>query len=647
MAQGKDYILELVDPGYKSIKITEGGLLKIQSKILFLLQRPFFIADKTLFERGKMAKQGDKPYESESFKTTYYNYLAKLDMGVTEFDIQKAPIPVKFPDTTILNNLPGFVSTYLYRQYYTPDPSVNHSDLCLIDLKVLDKLKQSETKRSDAEMLANKHYVYLASDTTANKDKERILELFGDAAKQGNHVSIPPSFLQYALLAPAELSQLLTMADNTGGDDLGDLRDRVTNGSLNPGKMDDLKTLMDDAGIMIIRNIYERLSIYMKNSPVISQDSADDTVLRAAFDNCLSKIMLFLKLNHLFGDFIKFKKFEAKEENKSTPGKPAESEQEQVTIDQLIEVVSSGKAPPEFTEAMLANILLGIGMSDKIKDVDELHKGLGELLDELLRDAEGGDEEDGEEGKEGEPEVGSAPSSRTSSPSMSSMLSPGPTHSILKKTPRARARASPTPSSSSVKSHSVKSHSSATPSSPVSTPSSPVSTSARPPMLAIMPAPEPKKANTNIPRVPYCAYPVTKLDIGKKEIEVSASSNVNLQVATGFTLNANDIIRLPLTGDSKVYTVTRTGDASTPYVSSGPDSSILAANTIKAHTGMPSAGLYIVIYHGKQTVCKSAYTTIAGQKNIFKFGDEGIGSKFRIITNDVTNDLRSVDNNLT
>ena len=62
---------------------------------------------------------------------------------------------------------------------------------------------------------------------------------------------------------------------------------------------------------------------------------------------------------------------------------------------------------------------------------------------------------------------------------------------------------------------------------------------------------------------------------------------------------------------------------------------------------MPSAGLYIVIYNGNQTVCKSAYTTIAGQKNIFKFGDEGIGSKFRVITNDVTNDLVSVDDNLT
>jgi hypothetical protein len=582
MVQGNDYIIDNVEPGYKSIKITEAGLLKIQSKILFLLQRPFFIADKTLFERGKMAKQGDKPYESVSFKTTYYNYLAKLDMGVTEFDIKQPQIPVKFPDTTILNNLPGFVSTYLYRQYYVYDPKVNYSDLCLIDLKVLDELKKAETKRSDEEMLANKHYVYLASTSTANKDKERILELFGDAAKQGAHITIPPSFLQYALLTPAELSHLLKMTNNTGGDDLGDLRDRINNDSLNPGKMDDLKTLMDDAGIMIIRNIYERLAIYMNNSPVISQDNPDDSLLRAAFDNCLSKIMLFLKLNHLFGDFIRFKKFEAKEENKSTTGKPADSEQDSVTIDQLIEYVSSGKAPPKFTEAMLANILLVIGMSDKITTADDIHKRLGELL---KRSSE-------------EETAGSTIPRKASGPAKP----PAAPASSLPSAPSSPAKPSSSPSSILVK---------------------------PPPMLAILPAPEPKKANNNnVTRVPYCAYLVTNLDIGKKEIKISTSSNVNLQVATGFPLKPNDIIRLPLTEDSKVYTVTLTGDASTPFQTTDPTKDKVTASTIKLPDGV-KPGLYIITT-GKKQICDVADIRI---NRLIKLDPSvGIVNTFRLIT---------------
>lgn len=607
MVQGKDYIIDNVEPGYKSIKITEAGLLKIQSKILFLLQRPFFIADKTLLERGKMAKQGDKPYESESFKTTYYNYLAKLDMGVTEFDIKQSQIPVKFPDTTILNNLPGFVSTYLYRQYYVQDSNVNYSDLCLIDLKVLDKLKQTETKRSDEEMLANKHYVYLASASAANKDKERIVELFGDAAKQGAHITIPPSFLQYALLTPAELSHLLIMANNTGGDYLGDLRDRVENGSLNPGKMDDLKTLMDDAGIMIIRNIYKRLAIYMKNSPVISQDNTDDSLLRVAFDNCLSKIMLFLKLNHLFGDFIRFKKFEAKEENKSTTGKPVESEQDKITIDQLIEVVSSDdEARPEFTEAMLANILLGIGMSDDFTTVDDLHKGLGVLLKSMV-----GEEEEGDEGDEEYEEE----TARTTIPRKAS----GPTASSHPSVPSRHVKLSRPPSSKS---------------SPAESSSSPVSILAKPPAA---PAHDPiKKTNNNVPRVPYCAYPVTTLDIGKREITVSTSSNVNLQVATGFKLNANDIIRLPLTEDSKVYTLARP-DTSAPFKNTGPTTDKVTASTIKLPDGTASTGLYIIIY--KQSECKTVYNKLVERLNSYKFESSGgIGNTFRLITNN-TNDL--------
>ncbi len=629
MVQGKDYIIDNVEPGYKYIKITEAGLLKIQSKILFLLQRPFFISDKTLLERGKMAKQGDKPYESESFKTTYYNYLAKLDMGVTEFDIKQSQIPVKFPENTILNNLPGFVSTYLYRQYYVQDPNVNYSDLCLIDLKVLDKLKPTETTRKDSEMLANKHYVYLASASAANKDKERIVELFGDAAKQGAHITIPPSFLQYALLTPAELSHLLKMADKTPGYyDLGDLRDRVTNGSLNPGKMDDLKTLMDDAGIMIIRNIYKRLAIYMKNSPVISQDNTDDSLLRVAFDNCLSKIMLFLKLNHLFGDFIRFKKFEAKEENKSTTGKPAESKQEQVTIDQLIEFVSSGNAPPKFTEAMLANILLDIGMSNEIKDVDELHKLLGELLKRSSEEEEG-DEEDGKEtAGPSTPRKAASPLSSTSSP-----VKPSSSPLSAPSSPVKPSSSLPSPSSSPVKPSSSLPSPSSSPAKPSSSPSSILVKP--PPMLAIKPAPEPKKANNGVTRVPYCAYPVAKLDIGKKEIGVSTSSNVNLQVATGFTLNANDIIRLPLTGDSKVYPLARSsGDTSAPFKTTGPTIDKVKASTIKLPDGVKS-GLYIITT-GKQKECNTGDISIS---RLIKFDTSGgIGNTFRIITNN-TDDL--------
>ena len=602
-SKSNDYPVNTIN-GYSYINITNNGLQTILSSILFLLQRPFFIADKTLLERGKMAKQGDKPYESISFKTTYYNYLAKLDMGVTEFDIKQSHIPVIFPDTTMLNNLPGFVSTYLYRQFYALSPDVNHSDLCLIDLQVLDKLTQKETGRSDEEMIANKHYVYHASKSSPDKDKERILELFGEAAKQGTHITIPPSFLQYALLTPAELAQLLEMADIYGGLDLGDLRDRVTKQTLNPGKMADLKVLMDDAGILIIRDIYERLSVYMKNSPVISQDTKDDFVLRAAFDNCLSKIMLFLKLNHLFGDFIKFKKFA----NRETNNEETEDDSEYITVGQFIEVAREN----EFDEDQLAYMLLMIGMSDEISDRDKL----GAMLKELPNMFEGDESEDKPisfwRPVSGKLIASPTGTSMMAGPSRSTDLSLQPTakeplKSILKK---ADAASSLTTAST------VASH-----------------------ILAIPPAAvtvHNNKTKNNIHRVSYCAYPVSTLNIAKKEIHVTPTGNVNLQVATGFLLLANDIVRLPLTSDSKVYTLARPGDTSTPYTTSGPGSDIVNAHTIKLPTGSPSvSGLYIVT-RGKKANCEAADARIIKQ---IKFNtSDGIGSNFRIIT-DNTDDL--------
>jgi len=597
--------------GYSYINITETGLQNIQSIILFLLQRPFFIADKTLLERGKMAKQGDKPYESISFKTTYYNYLAKLDMGVTEFDIQQESVPVIFPDTTIRNNLPGFVSTYLYRQFYALSPEVNYSDLCLIDLKVLDTLTQKETGRTQEEMIANKHYVYQAK-SIGDKDKEQILELFGDAAKQGTHITIPPSFLQYALLTPAELAQLLKMADNylnkpgmTVGLDLGDLRDRVNKQTLNPGKMADLKVLMDDAGILIIRDIYERLSVYMKNSPVISQDTKDDSVLRAAFDNCLSKIMLFLKLNHLFGDFIKFKKFMAKDEKNDAKksGKATENKTEKITVTSFLQEISSKSKETSETDSddmpadLIAFILLKIGMDAEINDMDDLHNMFEDLLKQIDSDEE--DEEEEEEEKEED-----ALSTRFAPPARST-------------TKPLTGPAAPAKSATTAKSAAIPVAPAAKPAAPTAKPEPPAAEHVAPSANAV-------KHDT------YCVYPITTLDIAKKIIDVSNTGKVNLQVEPGFSLKANDIIRLPLTDNSEVYTLARPGDISTPYTATGPVSK-LSKDTIKLPGGVTGAGLYIVIY-GKKSDCKPAYSKLVELKNMFKFEDTGIGKSFRVIT---------------
>jgi hypothetical protein len=308
--------------------------------------------------------------------------------------------------------------------------------------------------------------------------------------------------------------------------------------------------------------------------------------------------MLFLKLNHLFGDFIRFKKFGSKEENKSTTGKPVESERKQVTIDQLIEVVSSDEAPPEFTEAVLANLLLGIGMSDDFNDVDELHEALAGLLSGEGRD-EGPDEEYEEEmARTTLPRKASGPAKLPAAPPSSSPLSP--------------------------------------PASSVKPSSSLPSTPAEPLKLAIMPAAEPKKANNGVARVPYCAYPVTTLDIGKREITVATTGNVNLQVATGFKLMNNDIIRLPLTEDSKVYTLARP-DTSAPFKNTGPTTDNVTASTIKLPDGTAFTGLYIIIY--KQSECKTVYNKLVERLNSYKFESSGgIGNTFRLITNN-TNDL--------
>jgi hypothetical protein len=274
--------------------------------------------------------------------------------------------------------------------------------------------------------------------------------------------------------------------------------------------------------------------------------------------------------------------------------------------------VSSGEVP-EFTEAMLANILLGIGTSDEFSDIDGLHEELADLLGELLKSMVGEEEEgDKEDGEEAEEEM-----ARPSHPAGSTRI-----HSSLAKPP------------SSVKPPSVVSPS--VPSSLAKPPSSPVSTPAKPAMLAIMPAaPEPeKKANNGVTSVPYCAYPVNKLDIGKKEIEVATTGNVNLQVAAGFTLKANDIIRLPLTGDSKVYTLARL-DASAPFKNMGTTIDKVTASTIKLPNGVAANGLYIITT-GKQKECEAGDIRIS--KSIKFESSGGIGNTFRLIT-DNTDDL--------
>lgn len=366
MQRQLDYKVLQSDSGYDYIQITEPGLLKIYSKILYLLQRPYFIPTKTAGERLGMVKRGNKPFESVFFKTAYYNYIVKMDMGITEYNTKRTPIPVKFPDTTMYNNLPGFVSTYLYSSFYALSDNINYSDLNLIDLRVLDELNREESKTTSIHKYSHKHHVYLKSDNNRNKDK--LQELFGEASSQGDYVTIPPSFLQYALLAPEELVKLLEL-DPTRlheSDNLGELRDRVNTGSLNPGKMEDLKILMDDAGTKIIRELYTRLKWYIANSQVINIHSQDDAALRTAFDNCLSKIILFLKLNHLYGDFIRFKKLDEEAEEEPTHAN-------NYTVDDII----ANEDLPVNSKALL---LLIIGQKDDINTLADISAIISEVM---------------------------------------------------------------------------------------------------------------------------------------------------------------------------------------------------------------------------------------------------------------------------
>jgi hypothetical protein len=90
-------------------------------------------------------------------------------------------------------------------------------------------------------------------------------------------------------------------------DALGELYRQINNKTLNPGSFGDLNRVMETCGINLIQYYRTKLMDMISASRIELTGETNKAEAQTVFNRALTKMLMFLRLNYLFGDYIQFK----------------------------------------------------------------------------------------------------------------------------------------------------------------------------------------------------------------------------------------------------------------------------------------------------------------------------------------------------
>ena len=201
---------------FNYITLSEQSLQTLYGDIIYLLNNPMFLESRTFFQKFKdFFTRVTKTQATKEVHRIYMNYIMKFDMGVYNFDESDADgqYPSKFPRNTAFNGYPSFVLMKLFWEFVELTDSTNYSDLALLDLRKLIKVRKSLFNQPEPRQFTYK---------SGEPGYERMVNTYFGKAAIGNFknsgrnkASIPLSFIQLGLLTKEEILEITNLSDMT------------------------------------------------------------------------------------------------------------------------------------------------------------------------------------------------------------------------------------------------------------------------------------------------------------------------------------------------------------------------------------------------------------------------------------------------